>query len=120
MDSALFRRGYSFFMQNEAVSLLNQWGLIPLYRWLKREKMASKILLQHHDSLIVLCPPEEVWLVSKFFRDSVERERSYWGVKLSVPSGFELGSTWAGGEKWNQLPKRREMEEAAWDLVESS
>ena len=114
MNDDLFRRGYSWILQRSCAELMNQQGFIPLWYWLKNNKMESRILLHEHDELVCSCPVSEVFDVALFARDHLEEEVS----GLRIPVEFSLGRSWAKeGEEWSELPSRDEMEKVALSLV---
>jgi len=103
-------------LQMSAAEHMNQYGFVPLWTWLKREKLRSRILLHMHDALVCSCPVDEVYDVARFARDSLEIERDYGGTTLALPLEFALGCTWAVDTVWGALPSREEMEAQARKL----
>lgn len=111
-DDDLWRRAFSFFPQSECADLLNQWGLIPIYHYIKGNRLRSRINLQVHDEVIVSAPFEEAYNLAKFGRDTLERPRFYFGERLLVPIGLTVGVSWADARyEWKIFPTRNEFEE---------
>jgi DNA polymerase-1 len=110
MNDDLFRRAYSWKMQRDCAGLTNQQGFIPLYRWLKKEKMASRIMLQEHDSLVCSCAPDEAYDVAAFLATSLEAPREYDGIELSVPVELKIGRSWGDTSEFDELPDRETFE----------
>ena len=129
LNDDTYRRGYAFWAATENADNLNQLGLVPLYRFIRDNGLASRILLQVHDSLVVSCPPDEAYDIMAFMRESMEQTREYEGVSLSVPVEFKLGSRWAVAKQtpngvvwkteheWNKLPDRDVVTSAAKELA---
>lgn len=117
MHDETYRRGYAFVPQSEIADLLNQWGLVPLWRWLKDKKMQSKICAQVHDALLVSVTPDEAYEVASFIRWSLERPRTYEGTELTVPVEFALGRTWKKEREFKRLPARDEFNAIVRELA---
>lgn len=115
-DDDLFRRAYSFLPQSEAADLLNQWGLKPIWRYIRNNNMLSHVNLQVHDEVITSCPPHEAYGVALFLVKSLERPRILWGNELRVPACVTIGMSWDTDEgkndwyEWKRLPEREEFE----------
>lgn len=115
-DDDLFRRAYSFWPQSEAADLLNQWGLKPIWGYIKNNNMLSHVNLQVHDEVITSCPPHEAYSVALFLVKSLERPRVLWGNELRVPACVTVGMSWDTDEskndwcEWKRLPEREEFE----------
>lgn len=118
MHDDTYRRGYAFVPQSEIGDLLNQWGLVPMWRWLRTNRMRSRINLQCHDALLISCPPDEAYTVAWYMRETLERPRVYNGVELSIPVEFALGRTWAKEREFKQLPDRTEFEATIQELLD--
>lgn len=112
LEDDLFREAYSFLPQAENADLMNQWGLIPFWKWMK-ERVGRPPNVQVHDSLLASLPPELCYDAAVFLRDRLERPRRYAGELLSVPCEFTLGTTWAGDIDFKQLPDRDTFTDAA-------
>jgi uracil-DNA glycosylase family 4 len=117
LDDDAYRRGYAFVPQSEVPDLVNQWGLIPVVAWLKSTGRKSVLHLQGHDSLLLSCPPDEVWDVMAFLRASLERPRTIGREPLVIPVEFKAGRTWAATVEWKKPPTRDEVEAAVRGLV---
>lgn len=124
-DDKLFRILYAFKGQSPIGDLLNVYGLAPLFKWIVKHSLASRINLQVHDALIVSCPWDEVWDVARYLDVMLSREREYWSpvkkkmIRLGIPAEFFVGRSWdkGSGREWNRLPEREEMEGFAKELV---
>lgn len=117
MDDDLYRRAYAFVPQSEVADLLNQWGLIPVYKWLRANKMRSRLNLQIHDAVLISAVPDEVWDIMQFLKKTLERPRTINGQKLVIPVEFKLGRTWKGDVEFKRPPTVAEVEEAIGRLV---
>jgi len=88
----LYRRGYSFFMQSENGMNTNYLGLIPTWKWLIANRMRTRILQQGHDSLSFSAAPDECYDVMMQVQSTWEVEREYWGVALTIPICWKIGT----------------------------
>lgn len=123
MDDELYKFLYSLIPQSEVGDLLNQYGLIPLHRAIRRGRLQTRIVLQVHDSLVVDTPPNECYDVMLMLQTALGRERVYGAclgheVALSMPVGFALGTTWTKQVEWKALPTREQVAEACYQLLE--
>jgi DNA polymerase I-like protein with 3'-5' exonuclease and polymerase domains len=112
IDDDLFRRAYSWKMQHDAARLINQQGFIPLRNWCIKEKMASRIMFQIHDSLVTSCPLDEAYDVAVFMKKHMEAPKVYDGVELSIPVDFSIGKNYGDKVELGELPDR-----AAFDKI---
>jgi len=122
LSDELYRQAYSFLPQSEVADLMNQWGLVPLWRALQPQAGAlwksdtiqfAKINAQIHDALLLSCHAEDTYDIAVFLRDSLERPRFYLGEPLTIPITFKLGSTWKGSVEFSRLPSRDDFTDAA-------
>lgn len=110
----LYRRGYSFKPQSECADLLNQWGLVPAWRYIKERGLRARINMQVHDELITSCPVEEAYDYAKFVVDSLEQPRWYYGNKLVVPAEVTVAKDWKDSRyEFKRMPDRKQFEEVA-------
>ena len=67
-------------------------AMVRVWRRLRDEKLAAKLLLQVHDELIVECPEDEAERVSALLQEEMEH-----AAQLSVPLTAEVhtGRSWA-------------------------
>jgi hypothetical protein len=117
LNDDTYRRGYAFQPQSEIGDLLNQWGLVPVWRWLKRERMQSHINCQIHDALLISVTPDEAYDVATFMADTLERSRHYNTIPLSIPVEFSLGRSWVKEREIKQLPDRYTFNATVRDLL---
>lgn len=110
MNDELFRKAYSCVFQTECADLTNQCGFVPLWLWLRQERMRSRILLQEHDALVCSCPVDEAYDVALFLKNHLEVERNYDGVSLSVPVEFAVGPNYGEKTEIRELPEREVFE----------
>lgn len=121
LDDELFRQAYSFLPQSENADLLNQWGLLPTWMFVKSLTNRPPNV-QVHDSLLCSLEPMHVYDVAVFIRDNLERPRIYAGNSLVIPVEFKLGINWGADEQkgegvsFKRLPPRKEFEEIAHGL----
>jgi len=112
----LYKEGYSWMPQSEAAELLNQWGLIPTWKYIREHKLRSKIVAQVHDELLIETIVEEAWFVAECFRWYIERPRDYSGNQLVVPVTLAVGKNWAGDFEWKKFPGREEFNSKCEEL----
>jgi DNA polymerase-1 len=118
-DDDLYRRGYSFKPQSENADLLNQWGLLEAYTFIKVNRMKTRINLQVHDELIASCPPEEAYDYAMFVVRCLEQPRWYLGNKLVVPAGVTPARSWKDSEfEFKSLPSRKEFTDLCYALYD--
>ena len=108
LDDDMYRRGYSFLPQSECADLINQWGLLPVYWYLKTNyhRIHAKINIQRHDALIMSVPFEHTWEVARYTLDSLERPRGIMGNILVVPGTVKVGVNDSKGNEWKRLPDK--------------
>ena len=100
----LYREAYSWVPQSEAAELLNQWGLIPAFRFLKGRE--TKLCGQIHDALLLETNYKEAYAVANHIRSSLERPRIYSdGNELVVPVSMKIGRTWKGDHEFVKFPE---------------
>jgi uracil-DNA glycosylase family 4 len=121
-----YKQGYAWGPQSEVGVLLNQQGWVPCWSEIRRERMATRVVHQGHDALILNGPCDEVWRLAQLAIGQLMRERSYPGVKgawtLSMPVGMKLGFRWGSGmREWKQaeLVGREEFVDA-WGAAQGA
>jgi uracil-DNA glycosylase family 4 len=116
----LYKKAYSFLPQSEAADLMLRWGLIPTWKYLRGRR--GNLNATVHDSLLVSCPPEGLYDLMVFVRQSLERPRSYAGQELTVPVEFSIGTRWGGAEKheFKRFPSRDLVEATARKLLKEA
>jgi DNA polymerase I-like protein with 3'-5' exonuclease and polymerase domains len=121
LDDALFRQAYSFLPQSENADLLNQRGVIPLYRYMM-ERFGYPPHLQVHDSLLLSVRPEDAYDVARVIESNLTKTLLIGGHKFRPFVEYKLGRDWgmADGVSFNRLPTRREFTDAAFALAEKS
>ncbi len=103
-DEALYRECYSWRPQSDAADLLNQQGLIPIYEFIKQNKLHTALLAQIHDSILFNTNIKEAYLVACHFKASVEKPVQYPAGALSVPCTLKIGTDWSGYREWRKFP----------------
>lgn len=103
-----YRQGYAFPPQSDVVDLLNQWGFIPMYYYL-RNSGEGAVNLQLHDDVTWSCPPERVWPSIRFLHEQLERPRRYRGNECTIPVAFKIQSAWGVGHEFKTMPTRNEV-----------
>jgi len=117
LDDDIYRRAYSFPMQSTIAQIMNLWGFLPTYHYLK--SMRSKINLQRHDAIIVSCHPHEAYDVACFILRSVERPVVYpGGNEMIVWGTIKIGRNDKEGYEWKALPTKAQFEEVMWNIIE--
>ncbi len=86
--------------------------MIPLWRWIVRERLPVRINANVHDSLFISAPPELAYEVCEFVRASLEQPRVYDGIELTIPCTYRVGLAWGQGVKFKRLPAREKFYEA--------
>ena len=84
-------------IQGSAADLI-KLAMIHIHHRLRRERLASKMLLQIHDELVFEVPPDELDAMAALVREEMS------GVmKLNVPLKVDLksGDNWADCQEWN-------------------
>jgi len=118
-DEDLYRRGYSFKPQSENADLLNQWGLLEAYRFIKANRMKTRINLQMHDELIASCPLSEAYDYTQFVVYHLEQPRWYYGNKLAVPATITVAKDWADDRyEFKRLPNQKDFEQVVQCVLE--
>lgn len=118
IDDELYRQAYSFLPQSEVADLLNQWGLVPTYHYLK-SLYNRPPNVQVHDSLLLSVHGEDAYDIAEFIKSSLEKPRLYAGNTLVIPVEFKIGVNWGASEKlgegfeFKRLPSREEFTEKA-------
>lgn len=124
LEDNIFREAYSFLPQSEVADLMNQWGLLPVYRYV-RDLLKHPPNVQVHDSLLISTPPQHAYDIAKFTADSLERPIVYpCGEPLLIPVEFKLAISWGGDEKkgevveFKRMPSKKEFMDVAISLGE--
>jgi hypothetical protein len=93
-----FKEGLAWGPQSEVGCLLNQEGWLPAWQMIRRRKMASRLVNQGHDSIILDGPPAELWELAQVAITRLSAEREYQGKggpwTLRMPVGMKLGRRW--------------------------
>lgn len=122
LDDETYRRCYAFKPQSTVGMLVNWFGLVPVWEWLRREGAATgaRLCLQLHDALYFCVPPQHVWTVASTVQAMLERPVRYYGHEMTIPVEFKVSRRWDGDEakEWTRLPGRAEMEGFAASLLE--
>jgi len=120
-DPNLYMRIYAWRAASEVADTLNQWGFVPAVAFLDKYNFRSRVNLQVHDEVLSSVTPEndECWDLMRVLRDSMEREREYEGVKLTIPITFALETRYHSEEiEWKKFPDYSEYKEAIGKLWE--
>jgi DNA polymerase I-like protein with 3'-5' exonuclease and polymerase domains len=72
-------------------------AMINIYRRMRAEHLASRMLLQNHDELIFEAPPEEIELMVQLAKDEMS---GVWPLSVSLKVDVKTGSNWADCEPW--------------------
>lgn len=96
-----FRQGLNFTIQSPANDIL-LCALLGLSKRIKKEKMQAKIIGTVHDSIQVVCPPEELDQLVAVIKDEMinyHYMREHFGISLRVPMALDLdvGSSFGNG-----------------------
>jgi len=98
-DDETYKFAYAWLNQSDIGMLLNLWGVKPLYRFLKEQGLAARMVTQEHDGLMVSTRPEHAWDILTFLRASLEQPLAVQGIDgvrraLSIPMEVKLSTTW--------------------------
>lgn len=93
------KMAYANVPQGEVGRLLNQYGVIETDRFIRLNKMQSRINLQEHDAVILSCPHDELYTMFEQISGSLTRSRDYNGVALSIPVDATISKHWKCGCK---------------------
>ncbi len=120
MGPELNRRLYAWTPQSEIGDLLNQAGFIVAHRFIGKYSLKSRINLQVHDELAISTNIEEGWDIARLLIESLEREREYEGVKLSIPVTISMETRYHSDDlEFKQFPTDYEtyksMVEPIWN-----
>lgn len=111
LNDDLYRQAYAAVPQSELVNLINQYGLVPLDRLLRRHKMTTILHHQNHDSLLTSTNLAEAYDVAVFLKEAIERPRTYAGTKLAMPVEIKCGLDWSLPLEFKKFPSRPEFNE---------
>lgn len=78
-------------IQGSAADLIKQ-AMIAIYRRMRREALAAKLLLQIHDELVFEVPPGEIEPMTRLV---TEEMIGAWALKVPLKVDVSLGSNWA-------------------------
>jgi len=114
----VYRRAYAYRPQSDIGILTNLYGMVPLYEWIEDQRRRertdawrrTRLALQVHDALVVCAPVETAYDVACFMRQTLEREREYGGVKLTIPVEVKVGRSWKMETGWKRFPTREMFE----------
>ena len=118
LDDDLYRKAYATQPQSELTTILKQWGLLPLWQYLRDTGLPARLNNEEHDSLLLSTPPKYAWLLAQFLKRSLERPRVYGGVELTIPVEVKLGRTAACEVEYKRWPDRRTFEAQAYALLD--
>lgn len=82
-------------IQGSAADLIKQ-AMIAIYRRMRRERLAAKLLLQIHDELVFEVPPDEVGPMTRLVREEMT---GAWALKVPLKVDVSLGVNWAEAEE---------------------
>ena len=117
LNDEVYRQSYSFLPQSEVADVINQYGVVPLWKWLPSHAKGAQINATVHDSILVSCHPDDAINIAVFLQHSLERPRLYAGEPMTIPIEFKLGASWAMKHEFKRLPTRAEFTAAAWDCA---
>jgi uracil-DNA glycosylase family 4 len=93
-----FKEGLAWGPQSEVGCLLNQAGWLPLWQTIRRDGLATRLVNQGHDSVILDGPPAELWPLCQQAVQRLSTAREYPGRggpwTLEMPVGVKLGRRW--------------------------
>lgn len=119
LDADLYRRGYSWPPQSECADLLNQWGIVPAYKYVVERGLETRLNMQIHDEVAASCPPSEAYDYAMFVVKSLEQPRWYFGNKLVVPAEVTIGKSWKDSRfEFKRMPSRKEFDEVVYSVYD--
>jgi len=116
LTDELYRSAYAMVPQSECTTILNQWGWVPLYYWIRATKVDTYVMKQHHDSIAISVHPSRAWETWQFVFARLNRPRVYLGKSLTIPVGLKMGRTLAATVEFKRPPTREEFEAAIANL----
>ncbi|PIW28502.1 MAG: hypothetical protein COW29_08915, partial [Rhodobacterales bacterium CG15_BIG_FIL_POST_REV_8_21_14_020_59_13] len=115
LNSAVYRDGYSFLMQDAVGRLTNQYGMRwmwerdPLNLW---QRGIARLNAQWHDGLLVSLPPDPQvishWVAG--LMDSLATPLNLNGTSLKMPSTVKMGLHTNPSLEWKWRPSVEEVE----------
>ena len=118
-DDALYRELYSWRPQSDAADLINQQGIIPVFEFLKQNKLQTRLLAQIHDAALLTTTLKEAYAVASCFKSSIEVPVQYPAGLLSVPCSVKIGRNWKGYHEWKRFPVEAEFNSKIVEMLET-
>lgn len=117
----LYQKAFNFLPQSEVAGIINQYGMIPIYKAIRTEGMHHRLRLQTHDSLTYWSPlhVEDVWWIIQTMRHFLERPRPYNGTELTIPVEFKIGTNWGQMIEFKKPPTKHDVRRALEELREA-
>lgn len=117
----LYQKAFNFLPQSEVAGIINQYGMIPIYKAIRTEGMHHRLRLQTHDSLTYWSPlhVEDVWWIIQTMRHYLERPRPYNGTELTIPVEFKIGTNWGQMIEFKKPPTKHDVRRALEELREA-
>lgn len=124
LTNQTYKQGYAYIPQSTLGDMLNRMGLVPIWEWLRKQGLQSRLTLQVHDALILNCPEGEVWPVAQKLRECLERPvklKAITGATVTLinPIAIKVGTNWGftDGKEWKIWPTQAEVEEKVKELL---
>lgn len=110
IDADLEREAFSFYPQSECADWMNQYGLIPIFKylWAKYNKAPN---LQIHDDITCSVPLKDAYDTAVFMLKSVEQRREIPAGSeqfLCVPMDIKIALNLSGGVEFKKFPDSKE------------
>lgn len=111
IDSDLYRKVYSFYLQSECADWTNQYAVIPGHFYMMG-RYGKPLTAQIHDEVVASVPLQEAYDFACFIKKAIEQRREIparSGRWLWVPAEITVGLTLYGGVEFKRLPGRDEF-----------
>jgi len=118
-DETFWKEVYSWMPQSEAAELLNQWGVVPAYNFLKETGFKSKLIAQQHDELLFNTYINEAYEIADYVGLSLQRARNYPAGELRIPCTTSIGLSWDMTTEWKKFPTQVKFENSVRELFDA-
>ena len=113
-DNDLWKKGYSFYLQSEAMDLLMQQGIKPLH---KKKMNGVWLQMQVHDEMIASCEVDVAYDYAKFVVGELEKPVRIRGAELVVPACVTVGASWDGGYEFKRFTTKGEFDKRVREVM---
>lgn len=104
----VYRNGYAFRPQASAADMLNQYGFITAYHYLRKTKHGHTNL-QVHDDVSASVKPPYIYDYMAFLDEQLGQTLDFEGDFLVVPVSYKIQTAWGVGHEFKEFPKKRSV-----------